>query len=247
MPGPRPTAASSWSPPGPLRRCCWHQRARAHPRSGTLVLCPTVLPEGGGAQDPAAPARAPLDLGVQPDRERKSQPTMRGSRFSREGAGAPRAQDSLPPGSVLPAPRLPAPVVLTARITVRAQTEDRGLEGPGSGCRRQGQPGLRLAVKALTLTSRECGHPHKQHPAPKIVGSQWGLRTARLAHSAEGSRASFLKTGKKCTAFSNPDSGHPKSRPLQPLLRGHQADCPGSRGRRQRHLQVGRAGGGVDM
>lgn len=65
MPGPRPHSCIELVPLRPSAALLLASAGPGLPlRSGTLVLCPTVLPEGGGAQGPCSPsARAPLDLG----------------------------------------------------------------------------------------------------------------------------------------------------------------------------------------
>ena len=101
-------------------------------------LCPRAflfsLPEGGrgpGILQPQHPCSSGLGVPLQGDRERKSQPLTGVPRFSSEGKLPLGLRARSPLGSVLPAPRALAPVVLTACITFGAQTEDRGLKGLG--------------------------------------------------------------------------------------------------------------------
>lgn len=141
------------------------------PRSGTSVSCPTVLPEGGGSPgilQPQHPGSSGLGVPLQGDRERKSPPLTGVPRFSSEGQVPLGLRARSPPGSVLPAPRALAPVVLTARITFGAQTEDRDLKGLGiraAGGRARTEAGGPRPHPDLPRGVRT--PPHKQHPAPR--------------------------------------------------------------------------------
>ena len=172
MPGPRPHSCIE---PVPLRPSVALLLASAGPglppRSGTLVSCPTVLPEGGrgpGILQPQHPCSSGLGVPLQGDRERKSQPLTGVPRFSSEGKLPLGLRARSPLGSVLPAPRALAPVVLTACITFGAQTEDSGLKGLGiraAGGRARTEAGGPRPHPDLPRGVRT--PPHKQHPGTK--------------------------------------------------------------------------------
>lgn len=235
MPGPR---SHSCIEPVPLRPSVALLLASAgpglSPRSGTLVSCPTVLPEREGAPgilQAQRPCSSGLGVPLRGDRERKTQPLAGVPRFSSEGQVPLGLRAHSPPGSLLLAPPALAPVVLTAGITSGHRQRTGAWEVRGSELQEAG-PGLRLVVRGLTLTSHEEGRhlPTINTRHQKIVGSQGGLGTARPAHGAEGCRASVPpKLVRTAQPFLTPTQSHPASRPPQPLLQGRQADCPGSR------------------